>query len=239
MVNAQHRPDDSSDGNVWPRDPERILALHYVPRGARQGIAALFALDETLGDIVRTTREPLIGQMRLTWWHEALGRLDTGRLSAGPPVLIAIADALGRHPSPSVGAPLARMIDGWEVLLDEGPLGDESLLAHALARGSTLFRAAAALLGGTDQDRVASAGRGWALVDLALHLRDPIAAARALALAQALLASAFKERWPTALRPIGMLARLAARDALGGAVPRRQGSPARISLMVRHRMTGR
>jgi phytoene synthase len=55
-------------------NPERALALSYAPASTRPGLEALFALDTALGTILKTTREPIVGQMRLTWWYEALGR---------------------------------------------------------------------------------------------------------------------------------------------------------------------
>lgn len=65
-------------------DVERALAVRYAPLDAQPGMAALLALDERLGAILRSTREPLIGQMRLTWWHEALAALDTASAPAEP-----------------------------------------------------------------------------------------------------------------------------------------------------------
>ena len=43
------------------------LAMTYAPATKRPALEALFALDDTLAGILRTTREPLVGQMRLTW----------------------------------------------------------------------------------------------------------------------------------------------------------------------------
>src|SRR3546814_7046937 len=57
-------------------DPELALAICYAPRKARAALAALFALDATLADVLRTTTEPMLGQMRLTWWHDALTRSE-------------------------------------------------------------------------------------------------------------------------------------------------------------------
>ena len=74
------------------RSAERALALSYAAETVRPGVAALFSLDDTLGQILRTTREPLVGQMRLTWWHEALRALD-GAPPPAQPVLQALADA--------------------------------------------------------------------------------------------------------------------------------------------------
>jgi phytoene synthase len=224
------------DGNQM-RDPETDLSLHYASRAVLSGISTLFALDATLAQVLRTTREPLVGQMRLTWWHEALTRLDTAP-PPGEPVLQGLARDVLPHGVP--GARLARMIDGWEELLEPGTLDHEAILRHATARGEILFEAAAIVLGASEKDPIALAGRGWALADLGRHLTDRNAAGRALALAVAPLAEATQRRWSRAGRPLGGLAHIA---RLNLAVPLEQplplGAPGRVARLLFHRLSGR
>jgi phytoene synthase len=83
------------------------------------------------------------------------------------------------------------------------------------------------------------AGEGWALTDLARH-SNPADAEAALAAAQRLFADADSSRWPARLRPLGMLAVLAARDAAQGLEKLEPpGAPGRMLRMLRHRFTGR
>lgn len=216
-------------------DPERALALSYAPMRARPGVAALFALDDTLGRILRTVREPVIGQMRLTWWHDALTALDSA-----PPPAEPVLQALATHVLPRVsGATLARMIDAWEALLDPDTPDDATLEVYA-TRGTILFGAAATLLGGAPGDPVAPAGRGWALADLARHVGDAAVAARARGLAEGPLTAATAARWSRPARSLGALAQLARMDlAVSPDTPIRPASPARVWRMLRHRLTGR
>ena len=88
--------------NTPVTDPERALALSYAPGAARDGMAALFALDDQLAGVVRTTRDPMVGQLRLTWWHEALAALDT----APPPAqaVVTETDAPAPTAAPAVTA---------------------------------------------------------------------------------------------------------------------------------------
>ncbi|NWP05716.1 hypothetical protein GY977_23280, partial [Escherichia coli] len=65
-------------------DPERDLILTYAPRAAQSGLQALLALDDALARLLRTTREPALGQMRLAWWREALEKLDHAPAPAEP-----------------------------------------------------------------------------------------------------------------------------------------------------------
>lgn len=205
-------------------DPERALALRYAPPEARDGLAALLALDDALAAILRTTREPIVGQMRLTWWHEALVKLDAGTPPAQP-----VLEALARTMLPAVsGADLARMVEGWEALLDE-PLDATAMERFARGRGAALFRAAAAVLG-SDHPLLAEAGEGWALADLAEHLGDAGKAALARNLAKARLGPVARPRWPVRLRALGALVLLAR--------PGTPGSPARVARLLWHRVSG-
>jgi len=215
-------------------DPERRLALRYAPASARGALDALFALDATLGAILRSTTEPMVGQIRLTWWHEALERLDAGMVPAEP-VLSALAhDVLGRGVT---GAQLAGMIDGWEALLDTA-LDGHALEAHAAARGGGLFGAAGVVLGAWG-DPVAAAGQGWALADLSRRLSDQALAMAARDRARPLLRAACAARWSRAGRALGALAHLARRDldiAPGESVP--VGAPGRVARIFWHRISG-
>lgn len=201
-------------------DPTRALVLGYAPASARAGLAALLALDDRLGAIVRAARDPAIGQLRLTWWFEALERLDRAPPPAEPLLRALAADVV---PAGVTGAAMAAMVDGWERLLEDEPVEAE---AFAGERGERLFAMASTLLGGADP-RVATAGRGWALADLVRWQRGT--AAPALARMEGLFARA----WPRALRPLGAMA-LLARAELDGANPART-----VARVAWHRLTGR
>lgn len=222
MVNATLNPD---------RDPERALVLAYAPARLRPAMAALLALDDALGDVLRTTREPMLGQMRLTWWHDALMRLDTGPAPAQP-VLVAIADSL--VPAGVTGGDLAAMCAAWEPLL-QPEIDREALDAHAQDRGARLFALAARVLGGAGFATEA-AGRGWALADLGRQLSDLDTAAQVTALAIEAIRPALAQRWPRPLRMLGVMAQLAERDAVAG---RRPGAPGRIARVAWRGLTGR
>jgi 15-cis-phytoene synthase len=219
---------------VIPLDPDRTLALAYVPASRRAAVEALWRLDATLSSILSTGREPAISQIRLAWWREALEKLD----SASPPAEPVLA-ALARHVLPAglSGAELAEMEAGWAVLLSPGPLSAADLRLYASARGALLFRCTARLLGeAASMPAVEAGGRAWALIDLARHSADAADAEAALSAA----ATAAPWRWPAPLRPLGMLAMLAVRDAEPGR-PRweRQGAPRRMLRMLGHRFTGK
>lgn len=207
-------------------DPERRLALAYVPVPRRPAMEALWRLDVALASVLVTGREPLVSRIRLAWWREALERLD-----CGPPPAEPVLEALAAQvlPASVTGAELAALAEAWEPLLSSDPLGEAELRDYAAKRG-LLFALSARLLGGGDAD-----GEGWALADFARHSSNEAEATRALTLARA---TPMPARWPKPLRPLGMLAVLARRDAGRGLPLERPGSPARVLRAVRHRLTG-
>ena len=212
-------------------DPDRRLALAYAPAAARPALDALWRLDVTLGAVLATGREPMVSRIRLAWWREALERLDRA-----PPPPEPVLEGVARYllPAGIAGAELAAMEPGWTAITDPGRLPREALDTYAEARGATLFRLSARLLGGEDFDLIA-AGELWALADLARRSADP--ADRAAALDSARRRHGPKS-WPKRLRPLGMLAVLADRD-LKRASPEPHGAPGRVLRMLRHRLTGR
>lgn len=186
---------------IVPQAPTMRLALAYAPRQARAGLAALFALDETLAAALRLGRDPAVRQLRLTWWYEALGRLD-GAAAPPEPLLQALAGEV--LPRGVGGADLAALTDGWDVLLNPDPLSEAGLLAYAEGRGQ-LFDLAARLLGGAGAG-VAAAGQGWALAELAGHVSRIEEAQAARRLAAPLLHASLRHRWPRPVRPLAMIA---------------------------------
>ncbi|MBX9795661.1 hypothetical protein [Sphingomonas sp.] len=218
-------------GPVEPRDPERMLSLAYAAARDRGALAALWALDDALAASVQAGRDPNLRELRLTWWFEALERLDRTPAPDQPLLALIAAELLPRGVS---GAALATMIDGWDVLLNPDPLSEGGMLAYAEGRGRLFTLAGAALGGGTVP--LAAAGQGWALADLARHSTGS-EAARAAALAAPLLGGALRPRWPRRLRALGMVAALAARDLARPDEAR--GAPRRIARMLLYKLTGR
>lgn len=218
---------------MTPEDPERALALTYAEPSARPALAALLALDDALGQVVRTTREPALGQIRLVWWRDRLEALDREPPPAEP-ILQAIFDRVVARGVR--GAALARMTSAWDLLL-EPELAIDAFRSFGEGRGVPLFRAGAVVLGAAASDPVDEAGQGWALTDLSLHLSDVKATEATRTLALPLLDAALGRRWSRSARALGALAHLARLDL--GAGVRRPGSPKRVGRLLWHRLTGR
>lgn len=214
-------------------DPERRLILAYAPAARRAGLAALLALDDALAQLLRTTHEPALGQMRLAWWREALERLDHAPAPAEP-VLKALEAEVLRHGV--TGASLVPIVHGWEVLIEEEVLDADAMRRFGEGRGQ-LFLAAGRLLGETGGDPLEPAGQGWALADLAANLGSADETALARALAEPLLAGATARRWSRPARALGALVHRARLDLAEGR--QRAGAPGRVGRLLWHRLTGR
>ncbi|HEY7809526.1 MAG TPA: squalene/phytoene synthase family protein [Allosphingosinicella sp.] len=214
-------------------DRDRFLALSYVPARARPAVEALWRLDATLGAVLTSGRDPLISQIKLAWWRDALEGLGSGRPPAEPAL-----EAVAAHVLPLgfAGAELATMEAGWTLLLTPDPLTPDELARYSLERGGRLFGFTARALGGEESDVVRAGGEAWALIDLARHSGSEVDAQAAVAAAR----ERGMGKWPARLRPLGMLAALAARDAERGAGNWEEpGAPPRMLRMLRHRLTGR
>ncbi|MCJ2177762.1 hypothetical protein [Novosphingobium album (ex Hu et al. 2023)] len=179
------------------------LALAYAPASARLPTLALFALDARLAGLLRHSREPMLAQLRLSWWRESLGR-DQNEWPEGEPLLAALRSWNGRHKA------LTALVDGWEALTGAAPLPGEALRTMAQGRAEAF----AALAHALDRERESRAayrlGHQWGLADLAMRLGNPQERETAASLAGSEKGGA-RSRVSRALRPLLVLQGLASR----------------------------
>jgi len=213
-------------------NPERTLAISYAPVEVRPALSALFALDDALAALVRTTREPAIAQIRLAWWREQLAALDRSPPPAMPTLQSVAAHLVPRGIS---GTALVSIVEGWEVLIEAENLDDRASADHAALRGGGIFAAGEAVV----SDAVSrKAGEGWALADLSRHLEDPAEAERARLLALDRLMG--QSKWSRNTRTFGALAAIASMNLRARAdTPLPIGSPRRVARLAWMRLTGR
>ncbi|NNG50442.1 squalene/phytoene synthase family protein [Sphingomonas sanguinis] len=211
---------------------EQALAVGYAPASAREGFAALLDLDHQLASILQSTTEPMIGQMRLTWWYEALEKLDREPAPAHPVLQRLAASVL---PVGVRGADLAPMIEGWEALLDDGEaLDDERIARHADMRGGVLFVSVGRLLG---QSGIEPLGAAWARADLAKHVSDEATRTRIGAAVLSDLDAILASKSSKPVRGLSGLAILA-RESLRYP-DRLPGHPMRAARLAWHGLMGR
>ena len=193
--------------------PLQQLLCSYAPVEARRAAAWIFALDNRMASIMRSASEPILGQLRLSWWRNAL-RAATSTRTKGENLLNAVSDLEVAFPALPDGA--IRIIDGWEVLLTSERLEDADLENYARERGAGLFHLFAIASGKPGAEGLERAGRSWALWDLACHLSDAQARQRAFDASVREWGMGPPPRWPRALRPLSMLVTLMRSDLSAG-----------------------
>jgi len=146
------------DTTVREQSVDRWLSSRFVgDEAARADLIALYALDHELTAIPRKVTDPLMGEIRMTWWIEGLEELAAGKPPRPHPVLEAI--AAGALPPQALAA------------LAEARLGDldppktgEALLKHVDAtEGLAMALAARRLSNAARAEHVAQAARAYGL----------------------------------------------------------------------------
>lgn len=158
-----------ASARAWELD--RYLAALLSPRHVRWDLITLAAFAGEIARIPAFVREPMMGEIRLQWWREALENTDLTTLS-GHPVADAARNAVARHRLP-LGL-LIGFIDAQSVLLHDEPIrDDQELAAHLSKTEGALFELALRILGGRNETTHAiamSAGRAYGIARLLVEL---------------------------------------------------------------------
>jgi 15-cis-phytoene synthase len=157
-------------------DRDRWLSALFAPETARAHLNALAAFNYEVGRLREILREPLAGELRLTWWREAL----TGRReAAGHPVAEAVLETIRTFALPTIlfeNHLEARQFD----LYDDPMPSLRDLEGYCGETSSSLFQLAALILGeGRDvgaADASGHAGVAYAITGLLRAL--PLTSAR-------------------------------------------------------------
>lgn len=188
-----------------------------------------------MADVVRSTREPMLGPIRLAWWRERLDELaTTGAAPAEPRLQKVERELLPRGVS---GRDLAGLEAGWLRLFDPFPWSVETSEAIWL-RGNLLFGLGARLVGQANE-QVQAAGGLWALVDVARHCSDADSRKMLLRQARSFALRLGGTRFSSPVRALSALAAVAIRDCRHGEPLEAEGTPGRAAVMLMHRFTGR
>ncbi|MBS0334660.1 MAG: squalene/phytoene synthase family protein, partial [Proteobacteria bacterium] len=91
-------------------DPDRWLSSRFIAdTRARAGVVALYAFDHELARAPRVASNPPLGEIRLTWWREALDEVFGGRAVRMHSTAQALGQVVAAHGLPR--EPLEAMID--------------------------------------------------------------------------------------------------------------------------------
>lgn len=136
------------DDQVRRTDPDRWLSSRFIADPERrEDVVALYTFDHELARAGRVTSNPLLAEVRLTWWGEVLDEIFEGRSVRKHPTAEALAQAVGRRALPRT--PLEGALDAW---LD----GKDAEAAGAVAEAAALVLDERA-----DREAARTAGRAW------------------------------------------------------------------------------
>ena len=136
-------------------DPDRFRAVMAAPVAARRALFPIYALNVEVSRAPWVTAEPMIAEMRLQWWRDALGEIADGKAVRRHEVVTPLSEIL----SPD----LARALDDavamrrWDIYRD--PFEDDAHFADYIDTTSgSLLWVAARSLGDADEAVVRDAG---------------------------------------------------------------------------------
>jgi phytoene synthase len=160
------------DARVKRVDHDRWLASRFIEdAAARADVTALYAFNDELARIPGAVSQPMLGEIRLAWWREALDEIWAGGAVRAHPVVQALAEAVGRRAPPRDA--LETMIEARMRDLDPAPLADEAeATAYVDHTAGALMVAAARMLDPEAAPHaVRAAARAWGLAGLLRNRR--------------------------------------------------------------------
>ncbi len=136
-------------------DRERYLAALFAPSGRREALFALYAFNLEVAKTAEVVSEPMLGQIRLQWWREALDGIYAGAVREHP-VVAALAEAVEAHDLDR--ARFETIVDGRAADLDPAPPPDlDALEGYAAATAVPLVELACQILGAGEGEAMAAA----------------------------------------------------------------------------------
>lgn len=141
-------------------DKDRFLACLFAPDDTRPHLAALYAFNLEVARIRESVSEPMLGEIRLQWWHDTIEALAAGG-SASHPVAAALGDAMRAASLPK--EPLLGLIAARRFDLYDDPMPSLNDLEGYLGETSSmLIQLACNLLAGPEDGRACAEAAGLA-----------------------------------------------------------------------------
>lgn len=150
---------------VQRADPERFRAAMAAPVAARAVLFPIYAFNVEVARAPWVTAEPMIAEMRLQWWRDALDEIRAGGAVRRHEVVSPLAQVLDAEGA----ALLDGVVEARRLDIEKAPFANRgALMAYLAATGGGLMQAAARALG--DRDGRAALALGTASA-LAAYLR--------------------------------------------------------------------
>ncbi len=163
-------------------DPARFMAAMAAPVEARAVLFPLYAYNLELARAPWLTAEPMIAQMRLQWWRDAVGEAAAGDVPKAHEVMVPLAALIRRAELP--GSLLDAMAEARGTDLERKPFATDAALFDYLdvTAGGLMWAGALALGAGPEAEKavrgigVAGGLAAWlqAVPDLIARGREPL-----------------------------------------------------------------
>jgi 15-cis-phytoene synthase len=193
---------DDLDDLVRRVDPDRWLSSRFIADAdARADVVALYAFDHELARAARASSKPMIGQMRLAFWYEALEEIFAKRPVRAHPAAQTLALAVARRSLDR--AALEALIEAREAGPERAPMtADRAEAAAQSTAGAAATLAAQVLAPGDLQasELCRRLGAHWGLARLLIA--GEVAPEDRDAVAAQLLNKSIAERLPVAASPV-------------------------------------
>ena len=153
--------------NLRRYDPDRYFTSLLAGGAGYHALVPLYAFNLEIARVRETVSEPMLGQIRLQWWRDAIGEIYAGT-PRNHPVVTALTSVIEQYEPTRVR--FEAMIDGREIDLEEEPPSTlKDLTNYAWATSGELSCLALEILGSRDKEPLKvgyDAGVAWALTGL-------------------------------------------------------------------------
>ena len=146
-------------------DHDRYLTVLYAPSEKREALYALYAFNYEISRIRESVSEPMLGEIRLQWWREAIDDVYQGTVRSHD-VLPSLAAAITQHDLPR--EIFMEIMEGRsQDLYDESPKTLAELEEYLSQTAGNLSCLAVQVLGGKPGDDMARRlGIAWGYIGL-------------------------------------------------------------------------
>jgi phytoene synthase len=184
------------DAQVRAADPDRWLSSRFVAdAAARADLTALYAFEAELMAVPSKVTQPLLAEMRFTWWADQMDGVFAGEPRKGHPVLEALSTAVSRHGLDR--GPFDALIQAHVGRVHGDPHDIDAFYVGAM-------QSAVRVLAGVGHEaRVVEAARVWGLNQTGRHEEAEAARGSANAALKGLPTTAFPAVAHATLKPSG------------------------------------
>jgi phytoene synthase len=142
---------DYCEALVRDADKDRFLATLFAPEAKRSDLHVLYAFDLEIRSVAHRVRDPVAGEIRLQWWHDALS--FGGDAATGHPVADAMLRVMQRHDL--ARSTVLDLVDARRrALYAENDGGEAEFELLASETEGAIVRLAAQVLGGPPREAV-------------------------------------------------------------------------------------